>query len=422
MFDVRTAYSREKNFFKGHNPFALVREYGSPLYVYSEDILRSSCRAIKKLLPLDNVHVCYSAKANANLHLLRIVREEGLSVDAMSPGELAMNKAAGFEKSEINYVCNNVSGDELAVAAREANIVSVDSISQLEEFARQVPGGEIMIRLNPGRGAGHHKKVITAGAETKFGINTEDFDEVRAVCAKYGVKVIGLNQHLGSLFMEPDAYIAAMEWLLAVAETFTEVRYIDFGGGFGIPYHKYAGEKRLDMADFSLRATSVLKKWMAKTGYQGDFGIEPGRYVAAECGLCLGTVMATKNNGATRYACTDIGFNILPRPMLYDAFHDVEIYGSAEAGAEPRAEMPQTIVGNICESGDILLQGYTIPEIKKGDVLGFLDAGAYCYSMASSYNQRVRPAELLIRSDGSLQLIRRRENIADLMALITPLD
>lgn len=417
MFEIRAAYSMEKNFYKGHNPFDLLKEYGSPLYVYNEDILRASCRDMKSILPVDGAEVRYSAKANANPHLLRIVREEGLSVDSMSPGELAMVKAGGFTRDEITFVCNNVSGEELALAAREARLVSVDSLSQLDEFGRQAPGGEVMLRVNPERGGGHHQKVVTAGKNTKFGINPEYFDEARAVCARHGLSITGLNQHLGSLIMEPDLYLESMSWLLFVSESFKDVRHIDFGGGFGIPYRKYAGEARLDIADFGARAGKLLRDWTAGTGYKGTFSIEPGRYVAAECGICLGSVTAVKNNGETRYACTDIGFNILPRPMLYGSFHDVEIYGP-EGGEAKRPEMPQTIVGNICESGDVLQTNYTLPEIHKDDILGFLDTGAYCYAMASSYNQRMLPAEVLMRSDGSLKLIRRRETVEDLLRLI----
>lgn len=421
MLDIRTSYTKEINFYQGHDPFALLKEYGSPLYVYNENVLRRACREMKGLLDHEAAVVCYSAKANTNPHLLRIVREEGLAVDAMSPGELAMNQAAGFTRAEITYVCNNVSGDELALAAREAHLVSVDSLAQLEEFGRRVPGGEVMIRVNPERGAGHHAKVITAGKNTKFGINPEYFGEARSICARHGLKIVGLNQHLGSLIMEPSVFLQAMQWMLSVAEEFEEARHIDFGGGFGIPYHKYAGEPRLDIAAFRTQAAALLRDWTDRTGYRGTFAIEPGRYVAAECGLCLGTVTAVKNNGPVRYVGTDIGFNILPRPMLYGSFHDVEIYGPSGSGAE-RPELPQTIVGNICESGDILQKDYPLPEIRQGDVVGFLDAGAYCYAMASSYNQRVRPAEVLIRSEGSLKVIRRRESVADIMSMIPPLD
>ncbi len=421
MSEIRSSYTSGLNFFMGISPFALVREYGSPLYVYNENILRRSCRDMRSLINLPQVKVCYSAKANANPHLLRIVRSEGLFVDSMSPGELALNKLAGFKREEIFYVCNNVSAEELANAAANSNLVSVDSISQLETFGRVAPGSEVMVRLNPGMGLGHHEKVITGGKKTKFGINPEDYPAMRALCVKYNLKLVGLNQHVGSLFMDADAFLQSVNWMLETAEGFEGLKYIDFGGGYGIPYRKYAGEPRLDIVAFSQKCTAAVKAWVAKTGYAGEFIIEPGRYVPAESGLLLGTVTATKNNGPTRYACTDVGFNILPRPMLYDAFHDVEIY-RPEGGAPKGADMPQAIVGNICETGDILHKNYVLPEIEKDDLLGFLDAGAYCYAMASSYNQRVRPAEVLITSGGDVKLIRRRETVEDLLGLITPLD
>ncbi|MDR2050777.1 MAG: diaminopimelate decarboxylase [Deltaproteobacteria bacterium] len=421
MSEIRASYSRSVNFYAGHDPYALIRAYGSPLYVYNEEMLRRRCRDLRELMALPRVGVCYSAKANANPHLLRLIREEGLLVDAMSPGELAMHRLAGFSRDEIFYVCNNVSGEELARAAEACRVVSVDSLSQLEEFGKVAPGSEVMTRLNPGIGAGHHQKVITAGKETKFGINPGDIPRIRSICSRYGLRLVGLNQHVGSLFMEADAFILAARWLLEVAGDFPGLKYIDFGGGFGIPYRKYAGEARLDMRELGRKCTELLGSWAEKTSYAGMFIIEPGRYVAAEAGQILGTVTAVKNNGPTRYVCTDVGFNILPRPMLYGAFHDVEIYredsGPApEAG--PSADLPQSIVGNICESGDILHKNYSLPPIRQGDLLAFLDAGAYCYSMASTYNQRLRPAEILIRPDGEIRLIRRRETLEDLLLLL----
>ncbi|HCG05734.1 MAG TPA: diaminopimelate decarboxylase, partial [Desulfovibrio sp.] len=152
-----------------------------------------------------------------------------------------------------------------------------------------------------------------------------------------------------------------------------------------------------------------------RTGYKGRFYIEPGRYVVAECGLLLGTVHATKNNGPTRYVGTDLGFNVLARPMMYDAHHDIEVY---RTGGTPDAALhPQTVVGNICESGDIMAKERQLPAIQEGDILGVLDAGAYGYAMSSTYNQRLRPAEVLIGLDGQPRLIRRREELSDLMAL-----
>lgn len=421
MPSIRTSYTDSNNFFAGHCPCELIKEYGSPLYVYNENMLRLRSREIKNLVQLPSFRVCYSAKANANPHLLKIVHSEGLHVDSMSPGELAMTAMAGFKKEEIVYVCNNVSKEEFAYAAANSSLVSVDSLSQLEYFGQAVSGGRVMVRVNPGIGAGHHKKVVTAGKETKFGINPEDFGQVHEICRKYDLTLVGLNQHIGSLFMTADAFLAAAERMLEICEDFTGLEVIDFGGGFGIPYHKYEKEARLDIEDLSHKFTTLLKNWSDTHNYTGSFIIEPGRYVPAESGLLLGTVNATKNNAGTNYVCTDVGFNILPRPMLYDSFHDIEVYrmGSSKADENP---IPQTVVGNICESGDILAKDRPLPEIKTGDILGFLDAGSYCYAMASSYNQRVRPAEILITTEGKVKLIRRRESIEELKQLITPVD
>jgi diaminopimelate decarboxylase len=431
MSPIRSHYSDALRFFGQSSPAELVAEYGSPLYVYNEDILRTRCREMKNLVDLPGFAVCFSTKANGNPHLLRIIHEEGLLADAMSPGELAALQMAGFDKTAICYVCNNVAAGELAVAAQESAHVSMDSLSQLETFGRLHPGGAVMVRVNPGIGAGHHQKVITAGKNTKFGVVPDDFSRMRALLERYRLKLIGLNQHVGSLFMDAAPYLEAAAWLLQTASAFPGVSIIDFGGGFGIPYHKYDGEKRLDLQEFSRCFTALLKDWSARNAFGGTFIIEPGRYIAAECGILLGTAHSVKNNGPVRYAGTDLGFSILARPMLYDSFHDVEIYpGSADAGGlrqnggypdgaqrSTRPDILQTIVGNICETGDILAKDRMLPEIREGDIIGMLDAGAYGQAMSSNYTQRLRPAEILVQSNGAARLVRRRDNIADLLAV-----
>ena len=421
MSPIRSRHSDSLRFFGAADPARLLAEYGSPLYVYNEDILRARCREMKNLVDLPGFTACYSTKANGNPHLLRIVREEGLIADAMSPGELAVLRHAGFDKHSICYVCNNVSPDELAIAASEAAHVSIDSLSQLDAFGRLNPGGDVMVRVNPGIGAGHHQKVITAGKNTKFGVVPEDFSRMRALLERHKLRLIGLNQHVGSLFMDARPYLEAAQWLLDTAAAFPELQVIDFGGGFGIPYRKYDDEPRLNLRDFSARFSALLRDWSARTGFAGRFIIEPGRYVAAECGILLGTAHAVKNNGPARYVGTDIGFAVLARPMMYDAFHDVEIYPGAEADSEAlagrRPEMVQTIVGNICETGDVLAKDRPLPEIREGDIIGMLDAGAYGQAMSSNYNQRLRPAEVLIQSNGAPRLIRRRDAIEDLLAV-----
>jgi diaminopimelate decarboxylase len=415
MNNIRTKYTDSVNFFGKTTPRGLLEEFGSPLYVYNENILRERCRDLLSLSSHPGFKVCFSSKANGNLSLLKIIRETGMCADVMSPGELALQLAAGFAPEDFVFVCNNVAASEMKNAVGKGLFLSLDSLDQLETFGRHFPGNKVMVRLNPGIGAGHHQKVITAGAKTKFGIRGDEFDQLHAILAKYSLKLAGINQHIGSLFMEAGPYLEAVAWLLETATMFTDLEVIDFGGGFGIPYHKYEGQPRLDMADLGKKFDALLKEWSAKHQYKGKFIIEPGRYASAECGLVLGTVQATKRNGDIHFVGTDIGFNVLARPMMYDSFHDVEIYREG-AGPEPDTQ-EQTIVGNICESGDILAKDRKLPVIKTGDIVAMLDAGAYGFSMASPYTQRFRPAEVLITADGSAKLIRRRETVDDVMRM-----
>lgn len=415
MANVRSTYTDSVDFFGLNTPMELVEEYGSTLYVYNEDMLRRRCREIKALSTHPGFTPNYSAKANTNIHLLKIIREEGMVVDAMSPGEIIMNLAAGFTPDQILFISNNVSAEELKFAIDHGVYVSVDSLSQLDLFGEINPGGKVVIRFNPGIGAGHHAKVVTGGKQTKFGVDPETMDEVRAIIERHDLTLCGVNMHIGSLFMEPDGYIEAMQVLLSIAEQWDTLEIIDFGGGFGIPYHKYEGQARLDMQKLGEAFHATISEFAERTGYKGRFMCEPGRYIVAECGLLLGTCYSVKNNGPKRFVGTDLGFNTLVRPAMYDSFHDVEIY--REDGEPVSATMEQSIVGNICESGDIIAKDRQLPEIMEGDIIGMLDAGAYGYVMTSPYNQRLRPAEVLIQSDGKPRLIRRRETIADLLAM-----
>ena len=282
MPNVRSVQTDKARFFGNTTPQELAAQYGTPLYVYNEDVLRQRCRDLLGLSSLPGFHVNYSAKANTNPALLRIIREEGCHADAMSPGELHINKLAGFTPDRLLYVCNNVSAEEMKNAVDNGLIVSVDSLSQLDQYGKVNPGGKVMIRINPGIGAGHHKKVITAGKETKFGIDPTSLDEVRALLKKHGLTLAGVNQHIGSLFMEPDNYLNAIEFLLHfiqsdLADLFPDIEIIDFGGGLGIPYRKYEEESRLDMQELGRRLHALLSAWVGETGYKGKFFIEPGR-------------------------------------------------------------------------------------------------------------------------------------------------
>lgn len=400
------------NFYEGNEPGELLSAHGSPLYVYNERILRQRCREMRNLVDYAHLEINYSAKANTNVRLLEIIRDEGLHTDAMSPGEILAVKAAGFTPDKILFVSNNVSEHEMRFALDHKLPVCVDSLSQLEMFGRINPGGAVAVRINPGVGQGHCDKVVTGGGETKFGVNMEYADDLRAISKKYNLHVNGIHFHIGSLFMEGDVFFTAVRAAMAFAMGFDDLDFLDFGGGFGIPYAKAAGEAAMDLRALGHSFSGLIADFMRDYGKEIVIKLEPGRFIVAECGVLLGRVLAVKHNGETCFAGTDIGFNVLPRPVIYGSRHEIELYRPHGAAT---AERKITVVGNICETGDILSRDVTMPMPVEGDIMAVLDTGAYCFVMASTYNQRPLPAEVLITQDGGVRLIRRRQAPEELL-------
>ena len=410
---IYSRVSSEKKFFGNTDPVQLIQKFGSPLYVYNEHLLRKRCRDLKGLISYPNFSVNFSPKANSNLEIIKIVRSEGLRVDAMSPGEIYINMQAGFKPEEILYISNNVGEDEFLYAIHAGVKISVDSVSQLEMFGRINPGGKVAFRVNPGFGAGHHEKVTTAGQKTKFGIEMNNIPDVKRIIREYNLKLIGINQHIGSLFMDGEAYLQSTGNILSIASQFSDLEFIDLGGGFGIPYKKQSNQPRLDLKELGEKLSDVINSWVKEYGKDVEFKIEPGRYIVAESGILLGKVHAIKTNYRIKYIGTDLGFNVLMRPVMYDSHHDIEIY--RENDIPSSKEETVSIVGNICETGDIIARDRKLPEIFEKDIIGVLDSGAYGYSMCSNYNSRLRPAEVLIEADCNPRLIRRRDNLDDIV-------
>ena len=413
MHTLHGSYTTQTNFYEGNNIFDLIKQYGSPLYVYNETILRTRCKEMKNLVKYKNFVPHYSIKANTNIHLLKIVHEEGLHADVMSPGEIFLALESGFKAEDLFFIPNNVVEEDMMYAIKHGVMTSVDSLSQLEMYGKLNPGGKVAIRFNPGVGAGHHEKVITGGKKTKFGVNPEYIPEVKKILETYNLTLAGINQHIGSLFMDGAPYIESLGSILSIAKQFDDLEFIDLGGGFGIPYHKQDGEARLDIAALGAALDPVLANFAEEYGKEIQFQIEPGRYIPCESCALVGTVTATKTNADHDYVGCDIGFNALQRPIMYDSHHDIEVYSM---DAKDNTIGPLTVVGNICESGDILAKDRILPtSTAKGDLIAMMDAGAYGYSMASCYNQRFRPAEVLIGATGTVTQIRKRDTFEDLI-------
>lgn len=284
-------FSEQTDFYKGHKPSELLKVYGSPLYVYNEDILRQRARQIKSFVDMPNFEVSYSIKANSNLNILKILKEEGLHVDAMSDGEIFILEQAGFTSDHIFYVCNNVSAKEMKYAVDRNIMVSIDSLSQLVLYGKNFTGSKVAVRLNPGIGAGHHQKVVTGGKTTKFGINLDKINNVLDIAKQYDLKIVGINQHIGSLFMSSTEYIRGAKELLETALIFKDLEFIDFGGGFGIPYKKQEGQQPLELMKFGKELSQILTKWQTQYRKNILFRCEPGRFVVAESAILLGQSM-----------------------------------------------------------------------------------------------------------------------------------
>ena len=419
MNKIYTKVTDKLDFFNGNDPFDIAEKYGTPLYVYNERILRERCRDLKNMVLYPDFVVDYSAKANSNIAFLQIVKSEGLEADAMSPGEIYAERLAGFEPHEIFYICNNVSEEEMLYAINEGVLTSVDSVSQLEQYGRLNPGGKVAIRFNPGVGAGHHEKVVTGGKKTKFAVDPAFIPEVKEILKKYDLELVGINQHIGSLFMDGESFVKSIGSILEIAEHFDGIKFVDLGGGFGIPYKKEEDEAPLDIKELGKKIDEALFAYEKRTGKHLTFRIEPGRYISAECSVLLGKVHTVKTSYDKKYIGTDIGFNVLARPLMYDSYHGVEIYRKDDTPSLKNEEV--TVVGNICESGDKLAIDRTLPEIFEGDILGVLDAGAYGHTMSSNYNNRLRPAEVLIRENGEVVLIRQRDTLEDIVRRQVPL-
>ena len=390
----------------------LIKEFESPLYVYEEDTIRARARELKNAITYDNKEIKFACKANTNIEIMKVLKEEGMGIDAVSPGEIFAALKAGFEKDHILFTTNNVLWDEIEYAASNDIMANLDSLSQLKMFGREFPGRDICIRINPNVGAGHHNHVITGGPESKFGINYTRVDDIKEITRKSGLRIKGIHQHIGSGILDPEIFIKAMGVLLDTAKNFEGLSFIDFGGGIGVPYQE--NEERMDIRVLGKKIADEFESFCGRYGRELKLVIEPGRYLVAESGFLLGTVASVKEGEKHRFIGINTGFNHLVRPAMYGSFHQI-----LHAGKPYGARESQVIAGNLCESGDTFTRDEEgivdrdLPAFKEGDIVCICNAGAYGYSMASYYNSRPRPAEVLVKGSRA-RLIRRRETFEDI--------
>jgi diaminopimelate decarboxylase len=393
---------------------ALAAKYGTPLYAYDASVIRTRYQELKGSITYPRVAFYYAAKANTNQHILRIIKEEGGNIDAVSPGEILAALKAGFPAERIMFTATSVTDEEMKFAISCKVLVNCDSLSQLERYGALNPGGKVSVRVNPSVGAGHHGHVITGGPESKFGIWVDDIEQAREIAEKHKLSIIGIHHHIGSGILDAGKFVEAITILLAIAKTFPGLSFIDLGGGIGIPYKP--GDVAIDLKEFGSKVSSLLASFAQEYGKEVAFYFEPGRYLVAESGVLLCTVTGVKTTPTHTFVGVNTGFNHLIRPMAYGAYHEIVAVDNV-VGKETKKI---AIAGNICESGDVFTrdeQGVVdreLPLLKKGDVLAILNAGAYGYSMASVYNTRPRPAEVLVDGD-TVTVIREADKVEDLL-------
>ena len=389
-----------------------AERFGTPVYVHFEATVRARCRALAAALDGLPTRLLYALKANATPAILRLIAEEGFGFDAVSPGELALLRALGVDARRVLYTTTSASDAELDLVAASGALLNVDDVERLDTFGARYPGAEVCVRFNTGVGAGHHRHVVTGGKEAKFGVPLDQAEAVADVASRHGLRVVGVHQHAGSGVREPETLWPAVEGLLGVAPLFPALRFVNAGGGLGVPYRP--GEAPLDVARLRAGVAEPALDRLAAMGRAGvEVWFEPGRYLVAESGALVTRVHTLKPTADRVFAGTDSGFNQLLRPTLYDAYHALANLSNPDGPLQT-----YDVVGNVCESGDLFARQREVQELRRGDLLAVLDTGAYGVAMASTYNLRPLPAEVLVREDGTLELVRKRLSPDELAAAV----
>ena len=382
----------------------LADNFSTPTYAYSESIIRERCQKLQQLFPGLPVVWLYAIKANDNPHLLDIIRDEGFGFDTVSYEEVLLAQKIADEPSAILYTENNMTDDEMKAAIDTGVWLNIGSLDRLEILAERGQKVRCCVRLNLDVGDGHHETVNTGHSESKFGITLDKLEELHRINRETNVTIAGVHTHIGSGIQEPKNLIRAMNVLLENTREFKELDFINFGGGFPIPYEP--GEVPFDIDEFGEIAAPLLQNELELREGKIQFWFEPGRWIVGPAGVLLSQVTAVKQQGGISYLGTNTGFNHLLRPLLYSAYHEVRNI------SKPNEETGHKyhISGNICESGDVLAKNRHLPETQTGDILAIDDAGAYGMTMSSLYNRRALPLELLIKSNGNEKVIRPRQS------------
>ncbi len=385
----------------------ICKEFGTPVFVYDAEKIINQLKSLKGAFSQTNVKIKFAAKALTNISVLKLLKNNGAGVDVVSIEEAQIALGAGFYPEEIMFTPNCVDYKEIQEGVRLGLVVNLDNLSVLqkfgEEYGSSYPCG---IRLNPHIMAGGNYKISTGHSNSKFGISIYQLPQIIELVMKYDIKVNGLHIHTGSDITESEVFLKMAEILFGIAREFPDLEFIDFGSGFKVAYKD--GDMVTNVYDLGLKLSKAFEEFCAQYGRKLELWIEPGKYLVSEAGYFFVKTSVIKSTPSVTFVGVNSGLNHLIRPMMYEAYH--HIINVSNVGGSQKL---YTIVGYICET-DTFGSDRKLNEVREGDILVMKNAGAYCYSMASNYNSRLKPAEVMVL-DGEAKLIRKRETFDDLL-------
>ena len=386
---------------------SVVHTYGSPVYVYDANKISAQYeRLTKAFAAVPSLRINYAMKALSNVSVLKLMRKLGAGLDTVSIQEVKLGLHAGFAPEQIIFTPNGVSMEEIEEAASLGVQLNIDNLSILEQFGSKHPQVPVCIRINPHVMAGGNSKISVGHIDSKFGISIHQIPHILRIVENTKMHINGIHMHTGSDILDIDVFLYAAEILFDTAKHFRELKFIDFGSGFKVPYKE--GDIQTDIEELGEKLSQRFLEFCKLYGRNLTLAFEPGKFLVSEAGFFLAKVNVVKQTTSTVFAEIDSGFNHLIRPMFYGATHFIENISNPEG-----KKRFYSVVGYICET-DTFASNRQIAEISEGDILCFRNAGAYCYTMASNYNSRPRPAEVLW-IDGQAKLIRKAETLEDLL-------
>ncbi|MFC6097804.1 diaminopimelate decarboxylase [Flavobacterium qiangtangense] len=385
----------------------LAEEFGSPLYVYDAEKIQSQYKRLTNAFSkVESLRINYAVKALSNISVLKLLKEVGSGLDTVSIQEVELGLLAGFPPEKIIYTPNGVSFEEIEEVAHLGVQINIDNLSILEHFGAKYPQIPVCIRINPHVMAGGNANISVGHIDSKFGISVHQMPHILRIVENTGMHINGIHMHTGSDILDIEVFLYAAEILFDAAKNFKDLDFLDFGSGFKVPYKK--DDIETDIEELGKKLSKRFNAFTKEYGRDLTLAFEPGKFLVSEAGFFLAKVNVVKQTTSTVFAGIDSGFNHLIRPMLYGSSHHIENISNPKG-----KERFYSVVGYICET-DTFANNRRIAEIKEGDVLCFRNAGAYCFSMASNYNSRYKPAEVLW-FEGKGHLIRERETFEDLV-------